>query len=99
MKIYVVGIGPGSIEHMTPYAQKAIEKSDVVVGYTVYVDLVKELTEGKEVLSTPMKKEVDRCQMALDAALENKTVAFVCSGDYSGMQRSSTSWRTTYPRF
>ena len=37
MKIYVVGIGPGSIEHMTPYAQKAIEKSDVVVGYTVYV--------------------------------------------------------------
>ena len=81
MKIYVVGIGPGSIEHMTPYAQKAIEKSDVVVGYTVYVDLVKELTEDKEVLSTPMKKEVDRCQMALDAALENKTVAFVCSGD------------------
>lgn len=81
MKIYVVGIGPGSLDHMTPYAKEAIEKSDVVVGYTVYVDLVKELTAGKEVLSTPMKKEVDRCQMALDAALENKTVAFVCSGD------------------
>ena len=81
MKIYVVGIGPGSLEQMTPYAKAAIEESDVVVGYTVYVDLVKELTADKEVLSTPMKKEVDRCQMALDAALENKTVAFVCSGD------------------
>ena len=81
MKIYVVGIGPGSPDHMTPYAKAAIEKSDVVVGYTVYVGLVKDLTRGKEVLSTPMKKEVDRCQMALEAALENKTVAFVCSGD------------------
>lgn len=81
MKIYVVGIGPGSPDHMTPYAKAAIEKSDVVVGYTVYVELVRELTRGKEVLSTPMKKEVDRCQMALEAALENKTVAFVCSGD------------------
>ena len=81
MKIYVVGIGPGSLDHMTPYAKAAIEKSDVVVGYTVYVELVKELTRGKEVLSTPMKKEVDRCKIALDAVLENKTVAFVCSGD------------------
>ena len=81
MKIYVVGIGPGSLDHMTPYAKAAIEKSDVVVGYTVYVELVRELTRGKEVLSTPMKKEVDRCKIALDAALENKTVAFVCSGD------------------
>lgn len=81
MKIYVVGIGPGSLDNMTPYAKAAIEKSDVVVGYTVYVELVKELTRGKEVLSTPMKKEVDRCKMALDSALENKTVAFVCSGD------------------
>ena len=81
MKIYVVGIGPGSLDHMTPYAKAAIEKSDVVVGYTVYVELVKELTRGKEVLSTPMKKEVDRCKIALAAALENKTVAFVCSGD------------------
>lgn len=81
MKIYVVGIGPGSLDHMTPYAKVAIAKSDVVVGYTVYVELVRELTRGKEVLSTPMKKEVDRCKIALDAALENKTVAFVCSGD------------------
>ncbi len=81
MKIYVVGIGPGGLAFMTPQAKAAIESSQVVVGYTVYVDLVKELTPGKEVLSTPMKKEVDRCRLALESALDNKTVAFVCSGD------------------
>ena len=81
MKIYVVGIGPGGSEYMTPQAACAIENSDVVVGYTLYVDLVKELTEGKEVKSTAMKQEVDRCKMALESALSGKDVAFVCSGD------------------
>ncbi len=81
MKIYVVGIGPGSSEYMTPQARNAIEESDVVVGYTLYVDLVRELTCGKEIKSTAMKQEVDRCRMALDSALEGKNVAFVCSGD------------------
>ncbi|WP_462377886.1 SAM-dependent methyltransferase, partial [Emergencia timonensis] len=70
MKIYVVGIGPGSSEYMTPQARAAIEDSDVVVGYTLYVDLVSDLTSGKEVKSTAMKQEVDRCRMALDSALE-----------------------------
>lgn len=66
---------------MTPQAREAILSSDVVVGYTVYVDLVADLCEGKTVASTGMKKEVDRCKIALNYALEDKTVAFVCSGD------------------
>ncbi len=81
MKIYVVGIGPGGEAYMTPQAREAIEESDVIVGYTLYVDLVKDLTAGKEVKSTAMKQEVDRCRLALASALEGKTVAFVCSGD------------------
>ena len=81
MKIYVVGIGPGNREYMTPQAVAAIEESDVVVGYTLYVELVKELVKDKEVKSTAMKQEVNRCRMALESALEGKTVAFVCSGD------------------
>lgn len=81
MKIYVVGIGPGGSAYMTPQARAAIEESDVIVGYTLYVELVKELTAGKEVKSTAMKQEVDRCRMALSSAMEGKTVAFVCSGD------------------
>lgn len=81
MKIYVVGIGPGNSLYMTPEARQAIEESQVVVGYTLYVDLVKDLTEGKEVRATSMKQEVDRCKIALEEALQGKTVAFVCSGD------------------
>ena len=81
MKIYIVGIGPGKPEYMTPAARMAIEKCDVVAGYTVYVDLIRELTAGKEVKSTAMRKEVERCRMALEACLEGKDVAFVCSGD------------------
>ena len=80
-KIYVVGIGPGSYEEMTLRAAKALQESHVIVGYTVYVDLVKEHFAGKEFLTTPMKKEVERCEMAFEEAKKGKTVAMICSGD------------------
>lgn len=66
---------------MTVQALKAVAEAETVVGYDVYVDLVRHLCGGKEILSTGMRKEVDRCRMALDAALQGKNVAFVCSGD------------------
>ena len=57
-KIYVVGIGPGKHENMTPRAQQALENCDIIVGYTVYVGLVKEHYADKEFLTTPMRREV-----------------------------------------
>lgn len=85
MKIYVVGMGPGDIQKMTPEALAAISDSQAVAGYTVYIDLLKEglgaEMDQKKILVTPMKKEVDRCKMALDEALTGKTVSLVCSGD------------------
>ena len=60
-KIYVVGIGPGSYENMTQRAQQALADCDVIVGYTVYIDLVKEHFPDKKMLTTPMRKEVERC--------------------------------------
>ena len=80
-KIYVVGIGPGSYEGMTGAATKALEKSDVIVGYTVYIDLVKDHFPEKSFLTTPMRKEVDRCVMAFDEAVKGQTVSMICSGD------------------
>ena len=80
-KIYVVGIGPGEYEQMTLKAIHAMEKSEVIIGYTVYVDLVKEHFPGKEFLTTPMKKEVDRCVMAFEEAKKGKVVSMICSGD------------------
>lgn len=81
MKIYVVGLGPGEERYMTGEALAAIENSQVIAGYTVYVDLIKDKIGDREVIVTPMKKEVDRCKAALESALSGKTVALVCSGD------------------
>ncbi len=79
--IYVVGIGPGAWEKMTIEAAKTLESSDTIIGYTVYIDLVRDHLPDKEFLSTPMRKEVDRCRMAFEEAAKGKTVSMICSGD------------------
>lgn len=80
-KIYVVGIGPGEYEKMTIQAAQVLKSCDVIVGYTVYVDLVREHFGDKEFLTTPMRQEVKRCQMAFEEAKKGRTVAMICSGD------------------
>jgi precorrin-3B C17-methyltransferase len=80
-KLYVVGIGPGSYEDMTIRAINALKDSEIIVGYTVYVDLLREHFPEKEMLTTPMRQEQERCQMAILKAQEGKRVAMVCSGD------------------
>ena len=80
-KLIVVGIGPGDWEDMTVRADRALRSCDVIVGYHVYVDLVRDRYPDKEFLTTGMTRETDRCRMALEAAREGKTVAMVCSGD------------------
>ena len=79
--LYVVGIGPGGHEHMTFAAREAIEGADTVVGYKTYLDLIEPLLAGKDVVSSGMKKEVDRCREALELARAGKIVALVSSGD------------------
>ena len=80
-KVLVVGIGPGNYENMTIRADRALAACDVIVGYPVYVDLVKDRYPGKEIAATPMTQEVRRCQLALELARAGKTVCVVCSGD------------------
>ena len=80
-KLYVVGIGPGAPEEMTLRARKALEAAQVIAGYGVYVDLVKPMFPDKEYLTTAMRKETERCRMAIEAACEGKTVAMISSGD------------------
>lgn len=79
--IYVVGMGPGAEEMMTFQAVKALEDSDVIIGYPVYISLLGERFAGKEFLSTPMRKEVERCRMCFEEAVRGKKVAMICSGD------------------
>ena len=80
-KVYVVGMGPGAYEEMTVRAVKTLEACEVIVGYTVYVDLLREHFPGKEFMTTSMRQEVQRCHIAFEAAAAGKTTAMVCSGD------------------
>lgn len=79
--IYVVGMGPGKEEGMTLEALEVLDKADIIVGYPVYLELLSDRYAHKEKLGTPMKREVERCQICIDKALEGKQVALICSGD------------------
>ncbi len=80
-KLYVVGIGPGGYPHITPAAREAIAAAQIVVGYRTYLDFIPDLLKGKELVSTGMTREVERCRQALELAAAGSTVALVSSGD------------------
>jgi len=80
-KITVIGIGPGSLEDMTPRAKNAIASAQVVAGYHTYIKLVEPLLGGKEVIGTGMMQEIDRCRMAVARASEGAETVVVSSGD------------------
>ena len=76
-KIFVVGIGPGSIDLISPRALKSIEESEVIVGYNTYIKLIANLIEGKKIIGTGMMGEIDRCRLALDES-KSQTVPGGC---------------------
>ncbi|VAX13715.1 Cobalt-precorrin-3 C(17)-methyltransferase [hydrothermal vent metagenome] len=80
-KILLVGFGPGSESHMSVRALQAIEEADVVIGYSTYIRLVKNLLDGKEIIRKGMTEEIDRCLQAYEQAKQGKVVVLVSSGD------------------
>ncbi len=77
-----MGLGPGSPEFLAPAAREAIANAQVVVGYNGYIGLVdKRLLQGKEVISTGMRGEVERCLRAIERALMGLDTVIVSSGD------------------
>ncbi|MDU4471860.1 MAG: precorrin-3B C(17)-methyltransferase [Clostridium perfringens] len=79
-KLYVIGIGPGGLDEMTLRAVKAIEESDIIVGYTKYIEMVKDLIKDKEIFKTGMRGEEERCREALELS-KDKKVALISTGD------------------
>ena len=79
-KVYVIGMGPGAYEQMTVKAVRTLEKCDVIVGYTVYIELLKEYFPDKRYLTTSMRQEAARCRMAFEEAAKGAVTAMVCSG-------------------
>lgn len=80
-ELYLVGIGPGGREHMTEAAMTALRRADVLCGYTVYAELVRPIVPDKEVYTTPMTQELERCRWAVETAASGRSVAMLCSGD------------------
>ncbi|MDO5132140.1 MAG: precorrin-3B C(17)-methyltransferase [Eubacteriales bacterium] len=80
-KLTVVGIGPGAMDKLTFEAYRAMEECDVIAGYHVYVDLVRDSFPDKKIVSTAMRREEERCVQALEEAAAGRNVAFICSGD------------------
>lgn len=66
---------------MTFGAKEALEVCDVIVGYKSYVKTIEYLVDGKEVFQFGMRKEVERCNKAIDLARDGKIVALISSGD------------------
>lgn len=79
--IYVIGTGPGKLSAMTIEAKEALDRCDIIVGYQLYIDLLKNDFPEKEFASTPMGREIERCKLCFDYSMKGKTVAMVCSGD------------------
>ena len=80
-KLYVIGIGPGGLEHMTLRDKDAIEESNIIIGYNKYIDMIKPIVEDKELFSTGMRGEESRCRKALELSKENNIVALISTGD------------------
>jgi adenosylcobyric acid synthase len=80
-KLYIVGTGPGNISHLTEAARLAIAASTTIIGYSNYIDLIRPLLEGKQIIATAMMQEVDRCRAAIRLAKDGETVALVSGGD------------------
>ena len=80
-EIYVVGIGPGREDMMTGQAVQVLEDADIIIGYTVYLDLLTERFRDKEMLCTPMRREEERCRIAFEEAGKGRKTALICSGD------------------
>ena len=81
MRVTVVGLGPSAGRDLTGRAREALEQAELIIGYTAYIELIREEFSHKEMRSTGMRKEVDRCRAAVEEAVAGKDVAMVCSGD------------------
>ncbi|GAB1158141.1 hypothetical protein YWY31_41660 [Paenibacillus illinoisensis] len=80
-KLLIIGFGPGAMEHITTRALEALRESEVIIGYNTYVDLIRPLLDGQEIVRTGMTEEVSRAQEAVRQAELGKIVAVISSGD------------------
>jgi cobalt-factor III methyltransferase len=80
-KLYLVSIGPGALDMITPRASDALMKCDVIIGHQLYLDLIQTLIQGKTQIASPWGKEIERADLAIKKTLEGNDVSLISSGD------------------
>jgi cobalt-precorrin 5A hydrolase/precorrin-3B C17-methyltransferase len=80
-RLSVIGIGPGRDDWRTPQSSRLLADADEIVGYSLYLDLVAPLIQGKPRHAFPLGAEEERVRFALERAGEGRSVALVSSGD------------------
>jgi precorrin-3B C17-methyltransferase len=80
-RLTLISVGPGRADLIPPMARKALEESDVIVGYSLYLRWIAPWIEGKEIHSPPLTRERERAQLALASARAGRPTALVSSGD------------------
>lgn len=79
--LWVVGLGPGTLDLLTGQARAALQNAEVVIGYAGYFTLIADLLQGKECIALPLTQEVARAQLAVERALAGQAVSVISSGD------------------
>jgi len=79
--LFIVGLGPGNPQHLSEYAHHVLESVDSIVGYSTYIELIRDHFPGKHFVQSSMKKEIERVNAAIELAVEGKSTAIVSSGD------------------
>ena len=79
-KIYLVGIGPGNSENITPGALDRIKNAQVIIGHKSCLNIIKTHLSGKEIVSDAMSP-VERAGLAVDKALAGNDVVLISLGD------------------
>ncbi len=80
-RLYIVSSGAGGVDYLTSQAKNAIEDSDVIVSYTKYAKELQDILKDKEIYTSGMTHEIDRCNQAIQYALEGKTTSIISNGD------------------
>ena len=76
----IVGLGPGAPELITPAVTDALKDSTDIVGYSKYIERVKDAS-GKSFHPSDNREEIDRAELSINLALQGKKVVVVSSGD------------------
>jgi cobalt-precorrin 5A hydrolase/precorrin-3B C17-methyltransferase len=80
--LLLIGIGPGELGQMTVAAQTALSSAEIVIGYRVYIELVRPLLRpDQEVIVSPIGREMERARQAVELAAAGRRVALISSGD------------------